>query len=101
MSLSSKNTDGSPRSGSWQPGLPPREFVRRVPLPQVVRIAERVHSPSSLDLSQPLVLYGAYRCRKVHARSLAPDARNAGLSTTGPPLVIPESYAVCVLLYSK
>ncbi|XP_077497236.1 uncharacterized protein LOC144107888 [Amblyomma americanum] len=93
MSLSSKNTDGSPRSGSWQPGLPPREFVRRVPLPQVVRIAERVHSPSSLDLSQPLVLYGAYRCRKVHARSLAPDARNAGLSTTGPPLVIPEGYA--------
>lgn len=95
MSLSSKNTDGSPRSSgsSWQPGLPPREFVRRVPLPQVVRIAERVHSPSSLDLSQPLVLYGAYRCRKVHARSLAPDARSSGLSTTGPPLVIPESYA--------
>ncbi|XP_077547441.1 uncharacterized protein LOC144159678 [Haemaphysalis longicornis] len=96
MSLSS-NTDGSPHSGSWQrqapPGLSPRELVRRVPLPQVVRIQERVESPSSLDLSQPLVLYRAYKCRKVHARSLGPDDRASGLSLTGPPLVIPDTYS--------
>lgn len=96
MSLSS-NTDGSPHSGSWQrpqpQGLSPRELVRRVPLPQVVRIQERVESPSSLDLSQPLVLYGAYKCRKVHARSLGPDDRRSGLSLTGPPLVIPDTYS--------
>ncbi|KAM7294052.1 uncharacterized protein LOC120843123 [Ixodes scapularis] len=91
MSLSS-NTGGTP--DSWCPmGLPPREFVRRVPLPQVVRIQERVQSPSSLDLSQPLVLYKAYKCRKVHARSLSPDVRSPGLSLAGPALVIPDSYS--------
>lgn len=90
MSLSS-NTEGSP--SSWMPvGLPPRDFVRRIPLPQVVRIQERVHSPSSLDLSQPLVLYKAYKCRKIHARSLGPDPHGPGLALTGPALVIPDSY---------
>lgn len=91
MSLSS-NAEGF--QDAWCPvGLPPREFVRRVALPQVVRIQERVHSPSSLDLSQPLVLYKAYRCRKIHARSLSPDARNSGLNLAGPALVIPDSYS--------
>lgn len=83
--------------GKWSTEtFPPREFLRRFHLPQIVRIHENCTQgaspiPAKLDLSQPILLYQAYMCRKVYAHSLDRDV-NGGMKIVEPSLVIPDSY---------
>lgn len=78
--------------------LPPRDFLRRHRLPQLVRI----HNPhlhlldASLDINQPFLLNNAYTTRQVLAYTLIqaspPSSCEPSLKKNGPPLLIPESY---------
>ncbi|KAG8196685.1 hypothetical protein JTE90_006593 [Oedothorax gibbosus] len=77
----------------WGEPLPPNEFLRKYGLPQVVRVFEgnRVQGPSRVDLDRPLLLYKAYVCQQVHARSIDRD-KNGGITSVGPPLILPDTY---------
>ncbi|XP_076329322.1 uncharacterized protein LOC143235241 [Tachypleus tridentatus] len=72
----------------------PRDLLRHYSLPQVVRIQDsssHIHGPATLDLRRPLLLYKAYTCSKVHARSLE-RGENGEIKPIGPPVVFPDSY---------
>ncbi|XP_015923756.1 uncharacterized protein [Parasteatoda tepidariorum] len=77
----------------WGEPLPPPEFLRKYGLPQIVRIFEnnKVQGPARVDLDKPLLLYKAYVCQQVHARSIDRD-KNGGITCVGPPLVLPDTY---------
>lgn len=77
----------------WGEPLPPREFLHKFGLPQLVRVHEgnKVQGPARLDLDRPLLLFKAYPCRKVHARSVDRD-KNGGITVVGPPLLLPDTY---------
>lgn len=77
----------------WGEPLPPQEFLRKYGLPQIVRVLEgnKVHGPARLDLDRPLLLYKAYVCQQVHARSIDRD-KNGGITYVGPSLVLPDTY---------
>ncbi|GFQ99507.1 CABIT domain-containing protein [Trichonephila clavata] len=77
----------------WGEPLPPQEFLRKYGLPQIVRVFEgnRVQGPARVDLDRPLLLYKAYICQQVHARSIDRD-KNGGITSVGPPLILPDTY---------
>ncbi|XP_054717054.1 uncharacterized protein LOC129226469 [Uloborus diversus] len=77
----------------WGEPLPPQEFLRKYGLPQVVRVLEgnKVQGPARVDLDRPLMLYKAYICQQVHARSIDRD-KNGGITYVGPPLILPDTY---------
>lgn len=85
----------------WGEPLPPQEFLRKYGLPQVVRVFEgnRVQGPARVDLDRPLLLYKAYVCQQVHARSIDRD-KNGGITSVGPALILPDTYlGECLFLF--
>ncbi|GIY97329.1 CABIT domain-containing protein [Caerostris extrusa] len=85
----------------WGEPLPPQEFLRKYGLPQIVRVFEgnRVQGPARVDLDRPLLLYKAYICQQVHARSIDRD-KNGGITSVGPPLILPDTYPEVKYRYS-
>ena len=87
--------------------LPPRKFISKYHLPQLVRIHDahlhklnnedndlmsaQSYGNSLLDLDQPFLLYKAYPCRQVIAHTLDTDGMG-DYKRVGPALLIPEGY---------